>query len=124
MTETLSNAEALQNVIQKARRTRHLNKGLNECARALEQRKAVLCVLSSGVSEQSYSQLITALCQEHQIPLMKVDDSELLGTWAGLATLDEEGNTRRVVKCGCVVINQWDGSDEATSAVQNIIKNL
>ena len=61
MAETLSNAEALQQVIQKAKRTRHLSKGLNECARALEQRKAVLCVLSSGVAEAAYSSLITAL---------------------------------------------------------------
>jgi len=124
MAETLSNAEALQQVIQKAKRTRHLSKGLNECARALEQRKAVLCVLSSGVAEAAYSSLITALCQEHQVPLMKVDDSELLGTWAGLATLDEEGNTRKVVKCGCVVVNQWSGADAASATIQNFIKTL
>jgi len=120
---TLDAAEALQQVVQKARRHRHLSRGLNECARSLEQRRAVLCILSNNLTEENYLKLIQALCQEHQIPLMKVDNSELLGTWAGLAKYDEEGNPSRIVKCGCVVIQQWDGSDEASSAVQSLIKS-
>lgn len=123
MTETLDTAEALQQVVQKAHRHRHLSRGLNECARALEQRRAVLCVVSNNITEADYLKLIQALSQEHQIPLMKVDDSELLGTWAGLAKYDEEGNAKKVVKCGCVVIQQWDGVDEASTCVQSFIKN-
>ena len=44
-----------------------------------------------------YVKLVEALCAEHQINLIKVDDNKKLGEWAGLCKIDREGKARKVV---------------------------
>lgn len=39
--------------------------------------------------------------------LIKVTDPKVLGTWAGLAKIDREGNPRKVVGCSCVVVKEY-----------------
>jgi len=116
----MSIVEDLQTCIQDAKKRRQLARGLNEVARSLDQRQAVLCILSKGCSEDSYSKLIKAMCSEHGIPMMQVDDSTVLGTWAGLARYNPDGKVRKVVKCACVVIQQWDKREN--SAQTNLIE--
>ena len=48
--------------------------------------------------------LVEALCAEHQINMIKVDDGKKLGEWAGLCKIDKEGKARKVVGCSCVVV--------------------
>jgi len=110
----------IQQCVQEARNRRHLARGLNEVARALDQRRAVLCILSKACNEDNYSKLIKAMCSEHGIPMMQVDDSAVLGRWAGLARFDEEGEVKKVVKCACVVIQHWGPSD--SRAQQNVME--
>lgn len=38
----------------------------------LNRRQAVLCVLAENCDEAAYKKLVQALCNEHQIPLVKV----------------------------------------------------
>jgi len=38
----------------------------------LHRRQALLCVLAKNCNEQAYVRLVEALCQEHQIKLLKV----------------------------------------------------
>ena len=45
-----------------------------------------------------YVKLVEALCAEHQINLIKVDDNKKLGEWAGLCKIDREGKARKVVR--------------------------
>jgi len=115
----MSIVDDLQTCVQEARNRRQLARGLNEVARTLDQRQAVLCILSKGCNEDNYSKLIKAMCSEHGIPMMQVDDSAVLGTWAGLARYNEDGEVRKVVKCACVVIQQWDRKQ--SSAQTNLI---
>ena len=49
-----------------------LARGLRESAKALDKRQALLCVLSENCDEPMYKKLVTALCMEHGIPLIKV----------------------------------------------------
>lgn len=51
-----------------------------------------------------YKKLVQALCNEHQIPLIRVDNNKKLGEWAGLCKIDNTGKARKVVGCSCVVI--------------------
>jgi small subunit ribosomal protein S12e len=51
-----------------------------------------------------YKKLVQALCNEHQIPLIKVDNNKKLGEWAGLCKIDNTGKARKIVGCSCVVI--------------------
>ena len=63
---------AIQEVLKQALIADGLSRGLRESAKALDQRKALLCVLSENCDEPMYKKLVTALCMEHNIPLIKV----------------------------------------------------
>ena len=96
--------EALQSVLKSALVCDGLARGLREAAKALDKRTANLCVLATNCDEPLYNKLVEALCQEHQIPLLKVDDNKKLGEWAGLCKIDKDGKARKVVGCSCVVV--------------------
>lgn len=68
------------------------------------RRQAQLCVLAENCDEPMYKKLVQALCNEHQIPLIKVDNNKKLGEWAGLCKIDSAGKARKVVGCSCVVV--------------------
>lgn len=70
---------ATQEVLKNAMIHDGLARGLHEAAKALDKRQALLCVLADNCSEPMYKKLVTALCQEHNIPLMKVDNNKKLG---------------------------------------------
>jgi len=108
---------ALTVALKKALVNDGVARGLRECAKALDRREAHLCILASNCSEPTFVRLVEALCAEHQIDLLKVDDSKKLGEWVGLCKLDAEGHPRKVVGCSCAVIRDWGEDSEA----QNII---
>merc|ERR1719431_1988501 len=95
---------ALQEVLKTALIHDGLSRGLRECAKALDKRTAVLCILANNCNEPMYKRLVEALCAEHGINLMKVEDNKKLGEWAGLCKIDREGKARKVVGCSCVVV--------------------
>ncbi|KAG6439126.1 hypothetical protein O3G_MSEX000506 [Manduca sexta] len=64
---------ALQEVLKTALIHGGLVHGLHEAAKALDKRQAVLCVLAENCDEAAYKKLVQALCNEHQIPLVKVN---------------------------------------------------
>lgn len=68
------------------------------------RRQAHLCVLASNCTEPAYSLLVEALCAEHGIPLIKVEDNKKLGEMVGLCKIDKDGNPRKIVGCSCVVV--------------------
>ena len=98
-----------------------LARGLHEAVKALDRREAHLCVLANSCDEPAYTKLITALCKEHSIPLIKVEDNKTLGEWAGLARFNAEGKAVKVVGCSCVVVRSWG---EETSARQYILDHV
>ena len=99
-----------------------LARGLHECAKALDQGAAQLCVLAASCNEPLYTKLVEALCAEHGVDLMKVSDGKQLGEWAGLAKVDKEGNARKVVGCSCVVVKSFGEESEALTVLQESIK--
>ena len=100
--------EALQSVLKSAMCVDGLARGIREAAKALDKRQAHLCVLATNCDEALYVKLVEALCQEHNIPLLKVDDNKKLGEWVGLCKLDKEGKARKVVGCSCVVVKVFN----------------
>ena len=115
--------EALQQVLKAALVVDGLARGLNETATALDKRQAHLCVLAENCDEPSYKKLVQALCNEHNIPLIKVDDNIKLGEWAGLCKLDAEGKARKVVRCSSVAISDWGKESPAHDVLQEYIKS-
>merc|ERR1719167_1523566 len=95
---------------------------LRESAKALDKRQALLCVLSENCDEPMYKKLVTALCMEHNIPLIKADSNMKLGEWAGLCKIDNEGNARKVVKCSAAVVRDWGSQGPAHDVLQDYLK--
>jgi len=95
---------ALQEILKLSLMHDGLARGLREAVKALDKRQALLCVLAKNCDEKQYVKLIEAICTEHSINLVTVDDNKKLGEWSGLCKIDKEGKARKVVGCSCVVV--------------------
>ncbi|XP_063217456.1 small ribosomal subunit protein eS12 [Bacillus rossius redtenbacheri] len=113
---------ALQEVLKMALTHGSLAHGLHESSKALDKRQALLCILADNCNEPSYKKLVEALCNEHQIPLIKVDNNKKLGEWAGLCKIDNTGKARKVVGCSCVVIKDYGEETPAYDALREYLK--
>merc|ERR1711861_59225 len=77
--EDWNELSALKDVLKRALCHDGLVRGIRECTKYLDKRRAQLCILAD-------------LCSEHGVPIVKVDDQMELGEWAGLCKIDAEGN--------------------------------
>merc|ERR1711937_480222 len=115
--------EALQEVLKTALIHDGLCRGVKEACKALDRRQAHLCILANSVDEPSYTKLIEALCAEHGISLLKVDDAKKLGEWSGLCKLDKDGKARKVNACGVVVVRDYGKESQALDVVREYLKS-
>lgn len=69
-----------------------------------------------------YIKLVEALCKQHEISLIKVEDGKKLGEWAGLCKIDKEGKARKVVKCKCVVVKDYGTETPAHDVLNEYLK--
>jgi len=113
---------ALQEVLKLALVTDGLCRGLHEAVKTLDKRQALMCVLAEDCDEAMYKKLVIALCSEHGIPLLRVDNNKKLGEWAGLCKIDKEGKARKVVRCSCVVIRDFGAESPSRDQVLEYIK--
>ena len=109
----------LQKALVSAHHEQKLAKGLREVVKALEStfrdsKKAALCVLATDVKEDAIKQLVTSLCKQNGVPLVKTDSTQALGQWIGLCKIDAQGNPRKVKNCSSVVIKEFVNQDEAS----------
>ena len=114
---------ALQEVLKKALVVDGLARGIHEAAKALDKRQAHLCVLASNCTEPAYLKLIEALCAEHGIALIKVEDNKKLGEMVGLCKIDKEGNPRKIVGCSCVVVKDVGDGQDAFEVILDHLKS-
>lgn len=98
---------ALRHVLRESLYVEGLARGIDESARALDKKKAKMCVLAKDCEDGNYVKLVEALCKEHECPLVKVDDKKALGEMAGLCKIDKDGKARKVVQCSCVVVQNF-----------------
>ncbi|CAE1178736.1 RP-S12e [Acanthosepion pharaonis] len=114
---------ALQEVLKTSLIHDGLERGLNQCCKALDKRQAHLCILANNIDEPAYTRLVEALCTEHGINLLKVDDSKKLGEWAGLRRIDMEGKARKVNGCGCVVVKDYGKESQALDILNEYFRS-
>lgn len=122
--EPMTTEEALREVLKRSMMYDGLARGLKECVKALDRREAHLCVLAQSCDEPAYVKLIKALCKEHNIPIMEVMDGKMLGEFAGLCKIDEEGIAVRVVGCSCAVVKSWGEESNARAQILETIANM
>ncbi|WAR22828.1 RS12-like protein [Mya arenaria] len=85
--------------------------------------EAHMCVLANNCDEAMYVKLVEALCAEHGINLIKVDDNKKLGEWVGLCKIDKEGKARKIVGCSCVVVKDYGKESQALDVLNEYFRN-
>ena len=119
----LDKTSALKQVLKRALCHDGLARGIRECAKMLDKRKVHLCVLADNCSETEYKKLVEALCTEHGITLMTVDDNTELGEWAGLCKIDADGTPRSIVKCSVAVVTDFGEDTRALNVLLEYLKS-
>merc|ERR1712199_64277 len=68
--EDWNELSALQDVLKRALCHDGIVRGIRECTKYLDKRRAQLCILADNCSEPAYKKLVEALCSEHGVPIM------------------------------------------------------
>ena len=71
-------------LVEKARKTGKIEKGVNEVTKAIERGTAKFVVIAKDVNPPEIIQHIPHLCKEKNIPYEEVDSKEKLGVVAGI----------------------------------------
>eukprot|EP00398_MALV-I-01_sp_L67-1_P000740 gene740-311_t len=114
---------AVRKVLKNAMFQDGVVRGLHEVSKAIEAGRAQVVFLNEACDEGSYKKLIEALCEEKQIPIVNAPDAKQLGEWAGLCTVDAEGNPKKVVGASAVAVIDYGEESEALRFLSNHITN-
>jgi len=71
-------------IIEKARKTGKIERGINEVTKSIERGEAKLVVIASDVNPKEIVQHIPILCKEKKIQVQEVDSKQKLGIAAGI----------------------------------------
>jgi len=75
---------SIYELVEKARKTGKIEKGINEVTKAIERGTAKLVVYAKDVEPKEITQHIPILCKEKNIPCEEADSKEKLGIAAGI----------------------------------------
>ena len=118
----MSVLDALKDVLEKAMIHGGLKKGLHECAKALDRRTARLCCLAKDCENEEYKKLIKGLCAEGEVHVVMVNKGKDLGSWCGLAKLDDDGSVKKAVRTSCAVITEFGEETRALSVLLDFLQ--
>lgn len=98
-------ANNIYNIVEKAKKSGKVDKGINEVTKAVERGVAKLVVVASDVSPKDLVQHLPILCKEKGIKFVEVESKEKLGLAVGIG-----------VACGAIaVINAGDADKDIAS---------
>ena len=75
---------SVYDVVEKAKKTGKIDKGINEVTKAVERGVAKLVVVAKDVSPKELTQHLPILCNEKKIKFIEADSRQKLGIAAGL----------------------------------------
>jgi len=94
-------------IIEKARKTGKVEKGINETTKAVERGTAKLVVVADDVDPKELIQHLPILAKEKQIPYQTVDAKQKLGIAAGLN-----------VGCGSIAVIEAGDSEKDIASLK------
>merc|ERR1719453_715324 len=100
-----------------------LVRGLREVVKSVENGNAKVVVLAKDCQSKEYIQLVKALTNSRDIPLIEIDERLKLGEWVGLGKVDEEGKTIKIIGCSSCSINDWGSEIPASHIIKNAFFN-
>lgn len=75
---------SIYEIVETARKSGKIEKGVNETTKAIERGTAKLVVIAEDVQPAEITQHLPALCNEKGIPYVTVDSKKKLGASAGI----------------------------------------
>lgn len=91
-------------VVEIAKTTGKIKKGVNEATKAIERGVAKLVLVAKDVNPAEITMHMQPLCKEKNIPLVEITSKEELGVAAGLAVstsavaVVDEGEAKKILK--------------------------
>lgn len=95
-------------VVEKARKSGKVEKGINEATKAIERDTAKLVAFADDVDPKEIVQHLPILCKEKNIPCYNIDSKKKLGIAAGLN-----------VSCAAVAVIDAGSADKEIAALKH-----
>jgi small subunit ribosomal protein S12e len=99
--------ETVRKVVQACYHQLALAKGLHEVCKALEAKKAKLCLLAEDCDHKDYKKLVQILAKKAGVPIVKIDSKMKLGEYVGRCKYDDQMTARKVRKCSSAVLTDY-----------------
>ncbi|KAL7714077.1 40S ribosomal protein S12 [Entamoeba marina] len=94
----------IRDVMYQARSQCILTKGIRQCLKVIESNKALFCFIASDCDNDKYTNLLTAICKEKGVKIIKIAEKIQLGEWTAQCKFNQEGEAIKISKCSCAVI--------------------
>ncbi len=97
-------ADKIYELVEIARKTGKIKKGINETTKAIEKGKAKLVIVAKDVNPKEIVMHLSPLCKEKNVPYVEVESKQELGTAAGLpvatsaVAIIDEGEAKDLLK--------------------------
>ena len=79
-------------------------------------------MIAKGCDEPSYEKLVRALCHDHDIPTVEIEDKAELGRMVGQCKYDKDGKARKIVGCSVAVVKDYGRDEEAKAEFLPFLK--
>jgi large subunit ribosomal protein L7Ae len=96
----------IYSILEKAKKTGKVDKGINETTKAVERNSAKLVVVAKDIEPKELTQHLPILCKEKKIKFVEVDSKQKLGNAIGLP-----------VSCSAVAVVEAGDSAKDISAL-------
>ena len=93
----------IKNVLYQARGQQTLTKGIRQCLKVIENKRALFCFLAEDCDHAQYTGLVKALCAEQGVKVVMVPEKAQLGEWANQCKM-VDGKATKVRNCSCAVV--------------------
>jgi large subunit ribosomal protein L7Ae len=96
-------------IIETAKKTGKIDKGVNEVTKSIERGVAKLVVYAEDVNPKEIVQHLPILCKEKNIPCIAVDSKQKLGAAAGI---NVGTSAIAVIEAGKADLSEYGGAKE------------